>query len=125
MAHLFFFFCNRSPNSNEGNCRSCSRLFVNGTSDFVSSIKHHFTVIFPSNNIFNQDLELLFAKIDLRRFALNLLYQSGNHYALVDANQNRCMYFLVVKQPCELAVKLSEIWIRILINDIVSNSNDL
>ena len=34
------------------------------------------------------------------------------------------MYFLVAKQPCELAVKLSKIWIRILINKIVSISND-
>ena len=29
------------------------------------------------------------------------------------------MYFLVAKQPSELAVKLSEVWIRILINDSV------
>ena len=43
---------------------------------------------------------------------------------LVDSNQNRCMYFLVAKQPCELAVKLSELWIRILINDSMSISND-
>ena len=43
---------------------------------------------------------------------------------LVDSNQNRCMYFLVPKQPCELAVKLSELWIRILINDSMSISND-
>ena len=34
------------------------------------------------------------------------------------------MYFLVAKQACEVAVKLSEIWIKILINDIVSSSND-
>ena len=43
---------------------------------------------------------------------------------LVDSNQNRCMYFLVATQPCELAVKLSELWIRILINDSMSISND-
>ena len=43
---------------------------------------------------------------------------------LVDSNQNRCMYFLVAKQPSELAVKLSELWIRILINDSMSISND-
>ena len=35
------------------------------------------------------------------------------------------MYFLVAKQPCELAVKLSEVWIRILINNIDWISNDL
>ena len=80
----------------------------------------------------------MFTKANLRHFALDLLYQSGTHYTLVDSNQNRlivdytlvdsnqnrCMYFLVAKQPNELAVKLSEVWIRILINDIVSISND-
>ena len=30
-----------------------------------------------------------------------------------------------MKQPCELAVKLSKVGIRILINDILSISNDL
>ena len=34
------------------------------------------------------------------------------------------MYFLVAKQPCEFAVKLSGVWIRILINGTVSISND-
>ena len=34
LVHLSF--CNRSPNSNDVNCRSCSRLFVNDASDFVS-----------------------------------------------------------------------------------------
>ena len=38
LAHLFF--CNRSPNSNEGNCRSYSQLFVNDDNNFVSSIKY-------------------------------------------------------------------------------------
>ena len=35
------------------------------------------------------------------------------------------MYFLVAKQTCELAVKLSEVWMRILFNEIISISNDL
>ena len=35
------------------------------------------------------------------------------------------MYFLVAKQPRGLAVKLSEVWVRILITDIASISNDL
>ena len=35
------------------------------------------------------------------------------------------MYFLVAKQPRGLAVKLSEVWVRILISDIASISNDL
>ena len=100
-------------------------MFVNDASDFVSLIKYQFTVIFPSSNVFNQDLELLFAKTNSRHFALGLLYQSGTQYTLVDSNQNRFMYFLVVKQSCYLAIKLSEVRSRILINDIVSISNDL
>ena len=35
------------------------------------------------------------------------------------------MHFLVAKQPRGLAVKLSEVWVRILISDIASISNDL
>ena len=111
-------------NSNESNCRSCTRLFVDDASDFVSSIRFHFTSIFPSNNIFNKDLELFFTKANLRHFSLDVLFHSGNHYMLVDSKQNRCLYFLVAKQPYEVAVKLSEVWIRILINKIVSISND-
>ena len=34
------------------------------------------------------------------------------------------MSFLVAEQPCELAVNLTEVWIRILINDAVSISNN-
>ena len=122
LAHLFF--CNRSSNSNEGNYRSYSRLFVNDASDFVSSIRYLFILIFSRNNVFDKDLELLFAKVNLKHFSLDLLYHSGTHYTLVDSNQNRCMYFLVAKQPCELAIKLCEVWIRILINNMVSISND-
>ena len=120
LAHLFF--CNRSPNCNESDCGSCSRLFVNDASDFVFSIRYHFTLIFPSNNVFNKDLELLCA--NLRHFALDVLYQSRTHYALLASNQNKCMYFLVAKQPRKLAVKSSEVLIRILINDIASISNN-
>ena len=120
LAH--WFFC-RSRNSNEGNCRSCSRLFVNDASNFVSSIRYHFT-LFPTSNVFNKELELLFAEANLRYFTLDLFYQSGTHYTPVDSDHNRCMFFLVAKQPCDLAVKLSEVWIRILINDIASISSD-
>ena len=66
----------------------------------------------------------MFAKVNLRHFALDVFYYSGTHCALIYSNQNRCMYFLVVKQPRELAIKLSEVWIRILINDMVFSSND-
>ena len=44
LAHLFF--CNGYPNSTEGDCRSCSELFLNDASDFVSSISYHFTLYF-------------------------------------------------------------------------------
>ena len=66
----------------------------------------------------------MFTKANLRHFSLNVLFHSGNHYTLVDSKQNRCLYFLVVQQPCKLAVKLSEVLIRILINKIASISND-
>ena len=89
LAHLFF--C-RSRNSNEGNCRSCSRLFVNDASNFVSSIRYHFT-LFPTNNVFNKELELLLAEANLRYFTLDLFYQSGTHYTPVDSDHNRCMFF--------------------------------
>ena len=66
----------------------------------------------------------MFAEANLRYFTLDQFYQSGTHYTLVDSDHNRCMLFLVAKQPCELAVKLSEVWITILINDIASISSD-
>ena len=58
-------------------------------------------------------------------FTSDLLYCSETYYTLVDSKQNTCLYFLVVKQPCELAVKLPEVWVRISINDIASISNNL
>ena len=57
LGHLLF--CNRSPNSNEGQCRLCSRLYVMDANDFVSSIKYHFCLIFSNNKIFNNEVELL------------------------------------------------------------------
>ena len=44
---------------------------------------------------------------------------------LVDSKQNRYLYFLIAKKPCEVAAKLSEVWVGILNNNIVSISNDL
>ena len=97
---VLYFKC-VGANSNESNCISCTRLFVDDASDFVSSIRYHFTSIFPSNNVFNKDLELFFTKANLRHFSLNVLFHSGNHYMLVDSKQNKCLYFLVAKQPCD------------------------
>ena len=37
LVHLFF--CNKSPNCNEGKCRLCSRLFANDANDFATLIK--------------------------------------------------------------------------------------
>ena len=59
-------------------------------------------------------------------FSLDVLYHSGSHYMLVDSKQNKCISFLVAKEPCELAVKLAEVWVIILINNIIASiSNDL
>ena len=93
----YLFSCNRSPNSNEDNCRLCSQLFVNDGSGFVSSIRYHVTLIFSSDNVFNKDLELWFTKADLRHFSLDVLYHSEIHYTLVVSKQSSCMYFLVAK----------------------------
>ena len=120
LAHLFF--CNRSPD-NSDKCKHCSRHYVHDATDFISSIKYHLTSIFPSK--FEKDLELLFANTEVRRLDLDILYHSRTHYTLLDSKQNRCIYFLVAKQLCGLAVNLSQVRLTILINDFVSIYNDL
>ena len=77
-------------------------FFKNCSGD--EGVKYHFSRIFSSNNVVNRDLELLFTKTNLINFTLNALYHSGTHYTLVDSKQNRCLYFLVAKQLCEVAV---------------------
>ena len=123
-ALAYLFFCNRSPNSNEDSCRLCSQLFVNDVNNFVCLIKYKFICIFSSHDVFDKDLEFLFTNENLMNFTLDVLYHSGTHYTLVDSKQHRYMYFLVAKQPRELAVKLSKVLVRILINEIVSTFND-
>ena len=123
LAHLLF--CCRSPNSNESQCRFCSRLYVKNANNFVSSIKYHFPLIFTNDKNFNNEIVLLFAKSRRTRFNLDVLYSSNSHFQLVHSKQNCCMYFLVVKQPCDIVVYLSEVYVRILTNQIVSISNDL
>ena len=120
LAHLLF--CNRSPD-NSDKCKHCSRHYVHDATDFISSIKYHLTSIFPSK--FEKDLELLFANTEVERLDLDLLYHSETYYTLFDSKQNRCIYFLVAKKLCGLAVNLSEVWLRILINDFVCIYNDL
>ena len=120
LAHLLF--CNRSSDNSE-KCKHCSRHYVHDATDFISSIKYHLTSIFPSK--FEKDLELLFANTEVERLDLDLLYHSETYYTLFDSKQNRCIYFLVAKKLCGLAVNLSEVWLRILINDFVCIYNDL
>ena len=59
------------------------------------------------------------------RFILDVLYLFETYFQLVGSKQNRCMNFLVVKQPCDIIVSLSEVYVRILTNQIVSIFNDL
>ena len=44
---------------------------------------------------------------------------------LVVSKQNRCMHFLVVQHPCELAIVLSEVLVRILLNETISIADDI
>ena len=91
LGHLLF--CNRSPNSNEVQCRLCSRLYVMDANDFVSLIKYHFSLIFSNNIIFSNEVGLLFVKSRRMRFSLDVLYLSEIHFQLVDSKQNCCMIF--------------------------------
>ena len=59
------------------------------------------------------------------KFNLDVLYSSETHCRLLDSKQDRCMNVLVVKQPCDIIVYLSEVYVRILYNQIVLISNDL
>ena len=93
--------------------------------DFVSSIKYHFSLIFSSNKMFSNEVELFFVKSRRTRFSLDVLYLSETYFQLVDSKQNRRMIYLVAKQPCGIINFLSEVYVRILTNQIVSISNDL
>ena len=59
------------------------------------------------------------------RFSLDVLYLSETYFQLIDSKQNRRMICLVAKQPCGIINFLSEVYVRILTNQIVSISNDL
>ena len=59
------------------------------------------------------------------RFNLDVLHSSETHSRLVDSKQNLCKNFLVVKQPCDSIVYLSEVYVRILSNRIALISNNL
>ena len=78
-----------------------------------------------NNKVFRKEIELLFAQSRKMEFNLDVLYSSETHCRLLDSEQNRCMNFLFVKQPCDIIDYLSEVYVRILSNQIVLISNDL
>ena len=128
---LHLLFCERSPSA-PGNCKQCSQSYVYDDYDvyarrFVSYVRHHCTSVLPSNNVFDKDLEPLFARpeVEVSIIDLNLLYLSKDYYDLVVSKQNRCMYFLVARHPCELAIVLSKVLVRILLNEIISIADDI
>ena len=102
LSHLLF--CCRSPNSNEGQCSSCSRLYVKDADDFISSIKYPFSLIFSNDKIFSNEIKLLFVKSRKMKFDLDILYSSETHFQLLDFKQNRCISFLAAMQPCDIIV---------------------
>ena len=59
------------------------------------------------------------------RFSLDVLYLCETHFQFVDSKKNRCMIFLAAKQACDIIFFSSEVYVRILTNQIVSFSNDL
>ena len=119
LCHLLF--CSRSPSS-RSQCRQCSPLFIEKADDFVSSIKYHFSLIFK-NNVFCKQIESLFVQSRKLRFNSDVLYLSESHFRLVNSKQNCCMKVLVVKQPSDIIVSLSEVCVRILIDQVVSIFN--
>ena len=100
-------------------------MFIENANDFVSSIKYHFSLIFSNNKIFSNEIELLFVQSRKTRFNLDVLDSPETHFKLVDSKQNRCMNFLVAKDPCNIIVFLSKVYVRILTSQVFSISNDL
>ena len=64
--------------------------------DFFSSIRYHFYMIFLNNNIFCNEIEILFLKSRKMRFNLDVLYSPKSHFELFDSKQNCCMYLLSI-----------------------------
>ena len=100
-------------------------MFIKNANDFVSLIKYSFSLIFWNNKTFINKIELLFIQSRRTRFNLNGLYSSETHFKFVGSKQNDCMDFLVVKHPCDIIVFLSEVYVRILTNQVISISNKL
>ena len=55
----------------------------------------------------------------------NILYSSEKDYELIDSEHNRWMNCFIVKNPADLVVALSEVYVRILTNVFYSISNDI
>ena len=70
---------------------------IKDANDFVSSIKHYFSLIFPNNKNFSNEIDLLCVRSRRMKFNLDILYSSETHSQLVVSEQNRYMNFLVVK----------------------------
>ena len=73
---------------------------------------------------FQKDLELLFAKAEVRRLDLDVLYWSEAHHGLVGSKQYRRIYNVTLKHPCDLVINLSKVWVRILLNEIIFVSDN-
>ena len=50
---------------------------------------------------------------------------SERYRDIVNSKQNRCLNFIIVKHSSELVIFLSEVYLRILTNYLVSVSNDI
>ena len=72
LCHLLFW--SRSPNS-KSQYRLCSRVFVENASDFVSSNKYNFSLIYTDNEIFIKKTELLFTQLKCMRFNLDVFFR--------------------------------------------------
>ena len=114
--------CNRSPVKSSC-CRLCSRLYVKNGDDFVSSSEYHFSLILV-NKVNNKEIESLFTPDRRMSFTFDVVYSSKTHFELVNSTHNRCMNFLIMKKPSDLAVVLSEVYIRILFNIFYKISNN-
>ena len=77
--------------------------------------------------MFDANLELLFGspEVEITTINLDLVYPSKYYFDPVVSKQNRCKHFPVVRHSCELAIVLSEVWVRILLNGIISVVDDI
>ena len=51
--------------------------------------------------------------------------QYRSRHALVESKQYRCMYVEAPKHPCDLVIVWSEVWVKILLNEIISVSDNI